>query len=186
MPRSRDEVDADIQRFYMALTRLLRNYQFRDRDRQTICGMTVTQCYALDFLVHETRLTILDLGRRLVLNKSNASRVVEALESIGAVSRSRDPSNHRLRWIEPTPHGRQLHERITSGLMRDYAAILEPCGAAFVRRVTKLLDTLATRARQPSCAPDSTLRKDRPRATPATRRQQPVRQPGQGTSRNRA
>jgi DNA-binding MarR family transcriptional regulator len=144
---------ADIQRFYMALTRLLRNYQFRDRDRQTICGVTVTQCYALDFLVDEQRLTILDLGRRLMLNKSNASRVVDALEAMGAVSRTRDPANHRLRWIEPTPNGRRLHQQITDGLKRDYSTVLEPFSPLFVKRVTKLLETLGTVASQPSGAP---------------------------------
>jgi MarR family 2-MHQ and catechol resistance regulon transcriptional repressor len=177
MPAAPSRVNADIQRFYMALTQLLRNYQFRDRDRQTICGITVTQCYALEFLVHDHRLTILELGRRLVINKSNASRVVDALESIGAVSRSRDPVNHRLRWIEPTPYGHQLHQQIASGLMRDYAAILEPFGAAFVRRVINLLETLATRARQSPCAVDpapptdrSEGRRRRPASTARRRR----------------
>jgi DNA-binding MarR family transcriptional regulator len=155
---SKRRTKRDVQRFYMALTHLLRSYQFRDRDRQTICGITVTQCYALEFLVHEGRLTILDVGRRLALNKSNASRVVEALESIGAVSRALDPSNHRLRWIEPTAHGRQLHQQITAGLERDYAGILKPFSALFVRQVTELLETLATRARRPaptSCRPQA-------------------------------
>lgn len=136
----------DIDRFYMALARLLRNYQFRDRDRQTICGITVTQCYALDFLVDEGRLTVQDLGRRLQLNKSNASRIVGALEAIGAVSRAPDPSNHRLRWIQATPRGRRLHRRIAAGLKRDYAVVLRPFGGAFVREATELLDRLAGRA----------------------------------------
>jgi DNA-binding MarR family transcriptional regulator len=137
----------ELQRFYMALTRLLRNYQFRDRDRQMICGITVTQCYALEFLVHEGRLTILDLGYRLALNKSNASRVVEGLELIGAVSRAMDPENHRLRWIEPTIHGRELHGKITDGLKRDYAELLAPFNSTFVARVTSLLEALAERAK---------------------------------------
>jgi MarR family 2-MHQ and catechol resistance regulon transcriptional repressor len=160
-PSRRSDQHVDLQRFYMALTQLLRNYQFRDRDRQTICGITVTQCYALEFLVHEERLTILELGSRLALNKSNASRVVDALESLGAVSRARDHSNHRLRWIEPTPYGRQLHDQITDGLKRDYAEILQPFGAGFVRRATTLLETLATRARQRTACgvPDPPLSK---------------------------
>lgn len=138
---------ADLDRFYMAISRLLRSYQFRDRDRQTICGITVTQCYALEFLVHESRLTILELGKRLALDKSNASRVVDALEAVGAVSRSADPVNHRLRWIEPTKQGQRLHARITDGLLREYSEILTPLGPAFVRDATVLLETLAERTR---------------------------------------
>ena len=139
---------ADIDNFALALSKLLRGYQFRDRDRQMVCGITVTQCYALEFLVNEGRLTVLDVGRRLVLNKSNASRVVEALESAGLVSRANDPANHRIRWIEPTPVGRALHARIATGLKHAYQSILEPFPPAFVRRVTALLEALAEYARQ--------------------------------------
>jgi MarR family transcriptional regulator, 2-MHQ and catechol-resistance regulon repressor len=139
---------ADVDRFYMALARLLRNYQFRDRDRQTICGISVTQCYALDFLVHEKRLTVFQLAEKLALNKGNASRAVAALEEMGAVSRVRDPANHRVHWIEATARGRQLRDRITEDLKRVYARRLQPYGAPFVRRVAGLLDELAGLAHQ--------------------------------------
>jgi DNA-binding MarR family transcriptional regulator len=139
---------ADVDQFYMALARLLRNYQFRDRDRQTICGITVTQCYALDFLVHEKRLTVLQLGQRLALDKANASRAVGALEAMGAVSRVRDPKNHRVHWIVATARGRRLHGRVTEGLKRVYARRLQPYGSPFVRRVAGLLDELAGLARR--------------------------------------
>ena len=138
---------ADVERFYMALARLLRNYQFRDRDRQVICGISVTQCYALDFLVHEKRLTVFQLAEKLALNKANASRAVAALEGMGAISRVRDAKNHRVHWIEATARGRRLHTRITEGLKRAYARRLQPHGGPFVRRVAGLLDELADLAR---------------------------------------
>ena len=134
----------------MALMRLLRNYQFRDRDRQTVCGITVTQCYALDFLVNEKRLTVLQLAGRLALDKANASRAVGALAAIGAVSRTRDASNHRLQWIEATRSGRRLHARITRGLKRAYASRLRSYGGPFVRRMAGLMDELADLARSRS------------------------------------
>ena len=145
--RKRGLDGADVERFYMALARLLRNYQFRDRDRQMICGISVTQCYALDFLVHEKRLTVFQIAERLALNKGNASRAVAALEGIGAVSRVRDTKNHRVHWIEATSRGRRLHARITEGLKRAYARRLRSHGGAFVRRVAGLLDELADLAR---------------------------------------
>lgn len=137
----------DVERFYMALTHLLRNYQFRDRDRQEICGISVTQCYALDFLVHEKRLTVDQLAARLALNKANASRAVASLESIGAVSRVRDARNHRMHWIAVTGRGRQLHDRITGGLKRAYARRLQRHGGPFTRRVAELLHEVADMAR---------------------------------------
>ena len=139
---------ADVNRFYMSLTNLLRSYQFRDRDRQTICGITVTQCYALEYLVHEGRLTVLDIGDRLALNKSNASRVVAGLEAIGAVSRARDHANHRIRWIEPTKYGRKLHGQITAGLKQEYSTLLRSFSPALVGKVSTLLDDLSARLRE--------------------------------------
>ena len=137
---------AEIDRFYMALARLLRTYQFRDRDRQTICGITVTQCHALEFLVHEKRLTVLQLAQKLALDKANASRAVAALEAMGAVSRVRDPGNHRMHWIAATESGRQLHGRITRGLKQEYGKKLRPYGVDFIRRAASLLDDLASEA----------------------------------------
>jgi DNA-binding MarR family transcriptional regulator len=130
----------------MALARLLRTYQFRDRDRQTICGITITQCHALEFLVHEKRLTVLQLAEKLALDKANASRAVAALEATGAVTRTRDPGNHRMHWIAATARGRLLHGRITQGLKQRYERELRPYGAAFVRRAAGLLDELASQA----------------------------------------
>jgi DNA-binding MarR family transcriptional regulator len=135
-----------VEQFYGALTKLLRAYQFRDRDRQTICGITITQCYALDFVVRDGPLTILEIGRRLVLDKSNASRVVESLESIGAVSRAKDRDNHRIRWISPTASGRQIHSKITIQLIGEYARMLRQFDDRFVTDVTNLLEALADEA----------------------------------------
>ncbi|HUQ18402.1 MAG TPA: MarR family transcriptional regulator [Gemmatimonadaceae bacterium] len=140
---------ADVDRFYAALTTLLRNYQFRDRDRQTICGISVTQCYALEFIVNERHLTISQIAERLVLNKSNASRVVDALEVAGLVSRERDPSNHRARLISATASGRRLHSTITRDLKRDYKKILSDFPASFVRDAGTLLESIAERAARP-------------------------------------
>ena len=134
---------ADVERFYIALTGLVRSYQFRDRDRQEICGISVTQCYTLDFIVHEKRLTVSQLAEKLALNKGNASRAVAVLEEKRVVSRIRDGTNHRIHWIEATQRGRQLHARITNGIKREYARRLETYGGAFARRVASLLDELS-------------------------------------------
>lgn len=141
---------ADVDQFYLALTTLLRHFQFRDRDRQTICSITVSQCYALDFIIREGRLTISEIGDRLALNKSNASRVVEGLESRGLTSRGFDAANHRVRWITATAEGERLHERIMLELKADYAEILAPYSSEFIAEASRLLLTIARRARQES------------------------------------
>lgn len=145
LPR-RQVREADVDGFYLALTTLLRNFQFRDRDRQTICGITISQCYALDFIIREGRLTVTEIGHRLVLNKSNASRVVDTLQAKGLTTREPDTSNHRVRWIAATAKGRRLHDRIMRELKADYADLLSGYSADFVRDATNLLLAIAQRA----------------------------------------
>jgi len=140
--------NAEIDRFYVALTTLLRNFQFRDRERQTVCGITVNQCYALDVIAREQRLTVSAIGERLALNKSNASRIVDSLEALQLATRATDDTNHRLRWITVTPAGRRLHGRIMRELKRDYARILARFDRRFIHEVTGLLHVIAERARQ--------------------------------------
>ena len=74
------ELSRDAARLYDALSDLIRVYQFRDRDRICCHDLSVTQCYALEALVRRGPLTMNELAARLFLDKSTASRVVDALE----------------------------------------------------------------------------------------------------------
>ena len=85
-------LDSDLARdaraFYDALSDLVRVYQFRDRDRICCYDISVSQCYALEALVRRGGMTLNDLAAQLYLDKSTASRVVDALERKGYVART--------------------------------------------------------------------------------------------------
>src|SRR5262245_24559669 len=73
----------DTEELYDALEDLLRVYQFRDRDRICCFDISVSQCYALEGLVRRGSMTLNDLAAHLYLDKSTASRVIDALERKG-------------------------------------------------------------------------------------------------------
>jgi DNA-binding MarR family transcriptional regulator len=61
-----------------------------------------------------------DLGRLMHLEKSNLSNLVDRLEQRGLVSRTRDPDDRRITWVELTGEGTKLamltHAEVTAKL----------------------------------------------------------------------
>ena len=83
-PRSPAQaLDDDACALYEAMSDLIKVYQFRDRDRTHCHGISVTECYALETVDRHAPLRLGDLARRLHVEKSTASRVVEALKQKG-------------------------------------------------------------------------------------------------------
>ena len=90
--------------FYDALQRLLRIYQFRDRDIACYGDVSPDECYALEAIEADGALRVGDLAAALNLHKSNASRLARALEAKGYVARSTERGD-----------GRAVSLRITRG-----------------------------------------------------------------------
>ena len=99
-------LERDVHLFYDALSDLIRVYQFRDRDRICCYDVSVSQCYGLEALVRRGPMTLNDLAAHLYLDKSTASRVVDALERKGYVARS-PHSSRSARRRHPAPRGRR-------------------------------------------------------------------------------
>src|SRR3954462_6510043 len=86
-------LERDTEALYDALSELIRVYQFRDRDRICCFDVSVTQCYALEALARRGGMTLNDLAAQLYLDKSTASRVVDALERKGYMTRLTHPAD---------------------------------------------------------------------------------------------
>ncbi|MAY72638.1 MAG: MarR family transcriptional regulator [Halomonas sp.] len=122
---SGENLDRDARALYDALNQLIRVHQFRDRDR--ICGydLSVAQCYALETLVHQGPLRLQGLASVMYLDKSTASRVVDALVRKGHVDRIADPADRRAALIRPTVQGEALYQTIRADLIAEERAMLE-------------------------------------------------------------
>ncbi len=112
------------------LTRLVKRYQFRDRNEVACDGITVSQCYALREIDTEGSLPMSRLAEALHLSLGAATRVVDQLERRGLARRRRLPADRRIHAVELTPAGRRRIRRIAARIRRRERAVLEHLDAA--------------------------------------------------------
>jgi DNA-binding MarR family transcriptional regulator len=139
-------LDRDARAFYDALSELIRVYQFRDRDRICCYDVSVTQCNALEALARRGALTLNELAAQLYLDKSTASRVVDALERKGYVARRPHPQDGRALQLEPTPAGQALQTRIETDILAEERRLLAPFAPDVREAMVRLLGRLARAA----------------------------------------
>jgi MarR family 2-MHQ and catechol resistance regulon transcriptional repressor len=140
------ELSQDTEELYDALEDLLRIYQFRDRDRICCFDISVSQCYALEGIVRRGSMTLNELAAYLYLDKSTASRVVDALERKGYAARLPHPSDRRVSLLEATPEGRELEEKIRASILAEERQLLADFSPEVRRSMTVVLRRLSRAA----------------------------------------
>jgi DNA-binding MarR family transcriptional regulator len=139
-------LERDAEALYDALSELVRVYQFRDRDRICCHDISVTQCYALETLVRQGARTLNDLAAQLYLDKSTASRVVDALERKGYVTRQPHPEDRRALLLDATAAGRELENRIRDSILAEERELLAGFAPEIRQSMAQLLRQLARAA----------------------------------------
>jgi DNA-binding MarR family transcriptional regulator len=134
---------SEEEEFFDALQRLLRAYQFRDREQVFRCGISATACYALEHIVRAGPVTVKELATALRLDKSTASRVAASLQDGGHVGRTPHATDRRAAWLAATSKGRTLHRRIRKNLMEAQAPLIADLDAATLRKLTAILGALS-------------------------------------------
>jgi DNA-binding MarR family transcriptional regulator len=144
--RAPSRLRADALELQEAVSDLVRIHQFRDRDRICCHDISVTQAYALEALVRRGSGTLNELAGDLYLDKSTASRVMASLERKGYLRRQPHPNDARATWLEVSPAGRALHQRIKADLVAEQEELLRDLepevrrGAALLlRRLTAVV-----------------------------------------------
>ena len=122
--RKKDQLSQDAEDLYEALNQLVRVYQFRDRDRICCYDVSVTQCYAVETLVKKGAMRLQVLAEEMFLDKSTASRVIDALERKGYVSRVEAPEDRSAVRVQATPAGIEVYERIRADLFAEERAMI--------------------------------------------------------------
>lgn len=119
------DLHQDAAKLHQVLNDLLRVYQFRDRDRICCHDLSVTQCYALETLVSQGPLTVNELASHLYLDKSTASRVVDALARKKLLQRLTHPEDKRAVHLKATPAGEAKHRVINDEIINGEARLIE-------------------------------------------------------------
>lgn len=118
---------------------LLRKFQMRDRNEISCCGVSVSQCYTLDTLGEHGEMSMVQLARKMFLDKSTMTRVIDGLIERELVVRRFDEGDRRVIYITLTAAGRKLLEGIRAQQMISLRLILERIPAPARQ---KLLDGL--------------------------------------------
>src|SRR5262245_25095663 len=104
---------------------LLRKFQMRDRNEISCCGVSVSQCYTLATLGEHGEMSMVQLARKMFLDKSTMTRVIDGLIERELVVRRFDENDRRVIYITLTPAGRKLLESIRGQQMISLRLILE-------------------------------------------------------------
>ena len=139
-------LDADALALHRVLSDLTRMLQFRDRDRICCHDVSVAQCYALEALVVRGELTLNELARELYLDKSTASRVVDALVAKSYAERRPHPHDGRAVQITPTRSGRRLYETIDAELLGEVRGVVGGFSPAVRQSMAEVLRRLVRAA----------------------------------------
>jgi MarR family 2-MHQ and catechol resistance regulon transcriptional repressor len=117
MPQQDLQLQQDATALYEAVNQLVRFYQFRDRDLICCHDVSVTQCYALEFLAEHGSLRLQQLAELMLLDKSTSSRVVDSLVKKGYVTRIAETDDRRAVALTATDKGVALYQQIRAELI---------------------------------------------------------------------
>lgn len=130
-----------------SLAELVRVYQFRDRQRICFYDVSVTQCYAISFMVAVGSTTLNKLAAALYLDKSTASRTVDSLVRLGYVRKTTDSEDARALSLQVTAKGRRLHRQIEQDLVEQMKLLLADFEPKVRQESARLLARLARAAK---------------------------------------
>ncbi len=133
----------DALQLRRALVELQRAYASRARERICCHDISVTQCWALEALVRKGALTLNELAAELYLEKSTASRVVDALERKGYLRRTRHETDARALSLRITAEGERLYARIEAELLERERRLLSDFDPEVRTALVELIGRLA-------------------------------------------
>jgi MarR family transcriptional regulator, 2-MHQ and catechol-resistance regulon repressor len=144
--REDPRLERDANELHAALSELIRVYQFRDREQICCYDLSVTQFYALEALLQGGAISMNALSARLILDKSTASRVVDALERKGYAVREANPSDRRALLIRATAAGGELVGTIRGEIIQEEKRLLADFEPAVRKEMSRLIGRLARAA----------------------------------------
>lgn len=136
---------------------LMRKYQMRDRNEICCCGISVSQCYALDALGEHGEMTMVQLAKYLFLDKSTCTRVIDPLVQRGLVERRPGNRDRREIIVHLNESGEALRKEIRTELHASQRQILQRIPAEKREQILEGLELVSIAVQDwlaTSCCPD--------------------------------
>lgn len=138
-------------RLMEAVTQLERELGALEAGVVSCCGVTFTQCAALEKIGRAQSLSLNALAEALGLDKSTASRTVESLVQAGLASREPDPSDRRFVTLSLTESGLQAYRSIEGGKASYYGSLYQSIPTEKRAMVLESLEILLEALKQNEC-----------------------------------
>lgn len=110
-------IEAQTRDFQHVMVRLLKKYQFRDRNETVAYGLSVSQAYALRSLYELGPLTMGALAEDLHLTVSSTTRLVDSIVNAGHAERVQSDSDRRVWRAGLTTPGRATWRKLERELL---------------------------------------------------------------------
>jgi len=136
-------LDRQAEHMHRLTKELLRKYQLRDRNEIICCGISISQCYALDLLGDHGEMAMQTLAQKMFLDKSTTSRVVDPLVKRKLIARRFDDADRRMILVALTPAGARLLTEIRDCQVQSQRQILERIPERQRRQLVESLDLLS-------------------------------------------
>lgn len=156
MSQQDPQLQQDATALYEAVNQLVRFYQFRDRDLICCHDVSVTQCYALEFLTEHGSLRLQQLAELMLLDKSTSSRVVDSLVKKGYVTRIPDSADRRAVALTATAAGVALYQQIRAGLIAQEERLIAHLTPEVRQASIEVIRALTKQVKQ-RCEPSNSL-----------------------------
>lgn len=144
------QLQQDATALYEAVNQLVRLYQFRDRDLICCHDVSVTQCYALEFLAEHGSLRLQQLAELMLLDKSTSSRVVDSLVKKGYVTRIADTGDRRAVALTATDKGVALYQQIRAELIAQEQQLIAHLSPEMRQASIEVIRALSAQVKQRS------------------------------------
>jgi DNA-binding MarR family transcriptional regulator len=131
------------KQLHQALTHLVQQYQFRDRNDICCYGISVSQCHTLEVLGEHKTLTMQALATHLHLAVSTVTRVVDTLVDKRLVERHIGARDRRVCEVALTPGGTALLHTLQRDLIAREQAVLQRLPSASREHVIWAIEALS-------------------------------------------
>lgn len=136
---TRTKLDRQVEKLHHEMMELIKKYQFRDRNRVSCRGISVTQCYILETLQRFGDMSMTELADRMYLSVSTITRVIAPLLEKRYLSKERDARDARFKVIRLTARGKRLANEMWCDVLESEKEILSRIPAKDRESLVKFL-----------------------------------------------
>lgn len=144
MPKRKENTLKDqSRRLRDSMVWLVRGFTLYD-PRKAYPGFYLSpqQSYVLSVVHDSGPVSPGEVARRLRLEKSHVTKIVNSLVKIGAVEKQRDPRDRRRQILSATPRGREIYAELEQLSMESYTKLMEKIPASERQKVVEAAELM--------------------------------------------